>query len=95
VCRLFHDVWLVRAENEAEAKQKKSKFLRCFVKQKRDGERLYETEVLDQTLRRIAALLQVGFGDAGAQIIAQNLKVCTAFCVRAAICVVCVDAGCG
>ena len=38
-------------------------------------DRLYETEVLEKTICRIAGLLQVGFGDAGAQIIAQNLKV--------------------
>jgi hypothetical protein len=62
------------ADKDTEGKQKKSKLLRCCLKPPRD-ERLYETEVLDQTLRRIAALLQVGFGDAGAQIIAQNLKV--------------------
>lgn len=35
----------------------------------------YETDLLEKTIRRIAGLLQVGFGEAGAQIIAQNLKV--------------------
>lgn len=35
----------------------------------------YETDLLDHTIRRIISLLQVGFGEAGAQIIAQNMKV--------------------
>ncbi len=36
----------------------------------------YETDLLDSTIRRIIGLLQVGFGEAGAAIIAQNMKVC-------------------
>ena len=35
----------------------------------------FETDVLEKTIRKIAGLLQVGFGEAGAQIIAQNIKV--------------------
>lgn len=57
-------------------KPRTGKVMRCFGERfKQDNEKLYETELLDQTIRRIAGLLQVGFGDAGAQIIAQNLKV--------------------
>ncbi len=40
----------------------------------------YETDLLDSTIRRIIGLLQVGFGEAGAAIIAQNMKVCVIFC---------------
>jgi hypothetical protein len=40
----------------------------------------YETDLLEKTIRRIAGLLQVGFGEAGAQVIAQNLKVCAVSC---------------
>ena len=35
----------------------------------------FETDLLETTIRKIAGLLQVGFGDAGAAIIAQNIKV--------------------
>jgi hypothetical protein len=33
----------------------------------------YETAVLEKTLGKIGALLQVGFGEAGAEIIARNM----------------------
>ena len=33
-----------------------------------------ETFILERTLKRIAGLLHVGFGEAGSQIIAQNIK---------------------
>jgi class 3 adenylate cyclase len=34
----------------------------------------YETELLEKTIKKIGGLLQVGFGAAGAEIIAQNMK---------------------
>lgn len=35
----------------------------------------YETDLIEKTITKIAGLLQVGFGEAGARIIAQNIKV--------------------
>lgn len=34
----------------------------------------YETRLLEQSIYKICALLAVGFGDAGAEIIAENIK---------------------
>lgn len=34
----------------------------------------YETRLLEQSIYKICALLAVGFGDAGAEVIAENIK---------------------
>jgi hypothetical protein len=34
----------------------------------------YETRVLERSIHKICSLLAVGFGDAGAQVIAENIK---------------------
>ena len=49
----------------------------CVLLGRREGEQQVhhaeETYMLERTLKRIAGLLHVGFGEAGAQIIAQNM----------------------
>jgi hypothetical protein len=38
------------------------------------GQGQYETRLLERSMYKICALLAVGFGDAGAQVIAENMK---------------------
>lgn len=39
-----------------------------------ENDEMLETEVLEQTIVKIGALLALGYGEAGSQIIAQNIK---------------------
>ena len=39
-----------------------------------DGDPLMETRILETSLLKICSLLAVGFGDAGAEVIADNIK---------------------
>lgn len=50
-----------------------SKILGCFSK-KKNKEAPLETVVLEQTLIKIGGLLALGFGEAGSQIIAENMR---------------------
>lgn len=43
-------------------------------KKKKDGDGLYETDILENTIVKIGALLAIGFGEAGSAIIAQNME---------------------
>lgn len=45
------------------------------VKRKKDGDPPMETQVLESQLTKIGALLALGFGEAGASIIAKNMQV--------------------
>ena len=47
------------------------KFLCCKKQEKEEGP--YETVILEQTIIKIGALLALGFGEAGAKIIAANM----------------------
>lgn len=38
------------------------------------GAGAYETEVLENSIAKIGALLAIGFGDAGAEVIAENIR---------------------
>lgn len=39
-----------------------------------DGDPLMETRILESSLMKICSLLAVGFGDAGAEVISDNIK---------------------
>jgi hypothetical protein len=45
------------------------------LKIKKDGDTPMETQVLESQLTKIGALLALGFGEAGASIIAKNMQV--------------------
>lgn len=55
---------------EEEAKNNKGK----VKKKKEDSEGPYETVILENTIVKIGALLAIGFGEAGSEIIAQNME---------------------
>lgn len=54
---------------EEEAKQNKGK-----KKKKIEKEAPYETVILENTIVKIGALLAIGFGEAGSEIIAKNME---------------------
>ena len=65
-------------ENEAIALEKLNENAvgqkrKCWYTQKKKEE-ILETDVLERTIVKIGALLALGFGEAGSQIIAQNIK---------------------
>ena len=49
----------------------KNFFTKLFA---RDENEILETEVLEKTIVKIGALLALGYGEAGSQIIAKNIK---------------------
>jgi len=58
-------------ENLQETTKPKNYFTKLFA---RDENQILETEVLEQTIVKIGALLALGYGEAGSQIIAKNIK---------------------
>lgn len=54
-----------------ETARPKNFFTRLFA---RDENQILETEILEQTIVKIGALLALGYGEAGSQIIAKNIK---------------------
>lgn len=57
-------------ENEALAMEELNKKNK---KDKKADESTYETTILEKTIIKIGALLALGFGEAGSEIIAQNM----------------------
>ena len=59
-------------ENEALVKDAIEKSTKKSKKEKKE-ETTYETKILEKTIIKIGALLALGFGEAGSEIIAQNM----------------------
>ncbi len=60
-------------ENEALLMEELSKTNDYAKKIKKKDDSTYETTILEKTIVKIGALLAVGFGEAGSEIIAQNM----------------------
>jgi hypothetical protein len=58
-------------DNIKDNTKPKNFFAKLFA---RDENEILETEVLEQTIVKIGALLALGYGEAGSQIIAKNIK---------------------
>ncbi len=58
-------------ENIQETTKPRNFFTKLFA---RDENQILETEVLEKTIVKIGALLALGYGEAGSQIIAKNIK---------------------
>lgn len=61
-------------ENEALAIEEVNKKANNNKKDKKKEEATYETTILEKTIIKIGALLALGFGEAGSEIIAQNMS---------------------
>ena len=80
VTRISNDPLSAAKEEEYEAiamekiqdEQKPQRFFQKFFK--RGENEVLETEILEKTIVKIGALLAIGYGEAGSQIIAQNIK---------------------
>ncbi len=60
-------------ENEALLMEELSKTNDYVKKMKKKEDSTFETTILEKTIVKIGALLAVGFGEAGSDIIAQNM----------------------
>ena len=63
-----------KLEESHEANKKVSRLKICCTKKKAEEEEPMETVFLEKTLNKIGALLALGFGEAGSEIIATNMQ---------------------
>ncbi len=65
---------LTDAQRAKQSLSQRLSWLNPFKDEEDENQGQYETRVLEQSMHKICALLAVGFGDAGAQIVAENMK---------------------